>query len=108
MSQTIGFQPVRALEVPGPHLPIGMDFYMARWMAEESGRRFAQAHAEWTVVQLPPLPLGTDELPLAGSMHASQRTLHAAVMSHGRPLPRARYRHILLPNAPRPSRPARS
>ena len=98
MSRTICFQPVSALEVHGPHLPLGMDYYMAKWMAEESGRRFADAHPEWTVVQLPPLPLGTDELPLAGSMNAAQRTVYGAVMAHGRSLVRAGYRYIVLTN----------
>ena len=98
MSRTICFQPVSALEVHGPHLPLGMDYFMARWMAEETGRRFAEAHPDWTVVQLPPLPLGTDELPLAGSMNASQRTVYGALMSHGRSLVRAGYRYIVLTN----------
>jgi len=98
MNRTICFQPVSALEVHGPHLPLGMDYYMARWMAEETGRRFADAHPDWTVVQLPALPLGTDELPLAGSMNASQRTVYGAVSAHGRSLARAGYRYIVLTN----------
>ena len=98
MSRTICFQPVSALEVHGPHLPLGMDYFMARWMAEETGRRFAETHPDWTVVQLPPLPLGTDELPLAGSMNASQRTVYGALMAHGRSLARAGYRYIVLTN----------
>ncbi len=98
MDRTVCFQPVSALEVHGPHLPLGMDYFMARWMAEETGRRFAAAHSDWTVVQLPPLPLGTDELPLAGSMNASQRTLYAAVGAHGRSLVRAGYRYIVVTN----------
>ncbi len=97
-SRTICFQPVSALEVHGPHLPLGMDFYMAKWMAEETGRRFAEAHPDWLVVQMPPLPLGTDELPLAGSMDASQRTVYGALMSHGKSMVRAGYRYIVLTN----------
>jgi len=98
MNRTVCFQPVSALEVHGPHLPLGMDYFMARWMAEETGRRFAAAHDDWTVVQLPPLPLGTDELPLAGSMNASQRTVYAALLAHGQSLVRAGYRYIVLTN----------
>ncbi|HVN87655.1 MAG TPA: creatininase family protein [Candidatus Binatia bacterium] len=96
--RTVCFQPMSALEVHGPHLPLGMDFYMARWMAEETGRRFAENHPEWTVVQMPPLPLGTDELPLAGSMDASQRTVHSALVAHGRSLARAGYKYIVVTN----------
>ncbi|MGH7789506.1 MAG: creatininase family protein [Candidatus Binatia bacterium] len=98
MSRAVCFQPVSALEVHGPHLPYGMDFYMARWMAEESGRRFAATRPDWTVVQHPVLPLGTDELPLAGSMNASQRTVYNAVRAHGASLARAGYRYIVVTN----------
>jgi len=98
MSRTLCFWPVSALEVHGPHLPLGMDVAMARWMAEETGRRFAAAHPDWTVVQLPPLPLGTDELPLAGSMDAPQRTVYGAMLAHGRSLVRAGFRYIVVTN----------
>ncbi len=96
--KTICFLPVSALEVHGPHLPLGMDFYMARWMAEESGRRFAEAHADWTVIQYPVLPLGTDELPLAGSMDTNQRTVYTAVRDHGRSLAAAGFQYIAVTN----------
>jgi creatinine amidohydrolase len=97
-NRTVCFQPMSALEVHGPHLPLGMDYYMARWMAEETGRRFAERHADWTVIQMPPLPLGTDELPLAGSMEASQRTVFSALVAHGRSLARAGYKYVVVTN----------
>ena len=98
MNRTVYFQPVSALEVHGPHLPLGMDFYMARWMAEETGRRFTEKRSQWTAVQLPPLPLGTDELPLAGSMSTNQRTVYNAVRSHGRSLARAGCKYVVVTN----------
>lgn len=98
MSRAVCFLPVSALEVHGPHLPLGMDFYMARWMAEETGRRFAEKHPEWTVVQYPPLPLGTDELPLAGSMNVDQRTVYEGVRRHGNSLARAGFRYVVVTN----------
>ena len=98
MNRTVYFQPVSALEVHGPHLPLGMDFYMARWMSEETGRRFAERRPEWTVVQLPPLPLGTDELPLAGSMNADQRTVYNALLAHGRSLARSGCKYVVVTN----------
>ncbi len=98
LTRTVCFLPVSALEVHGPHLPLGMDLFMARWMAEEAGRRFSETHPDWNVVQLPPLPLGTDELPLAGSMEVSQRTLYQTLLSQGRSLARAGYRYIVLTN----------
>lgn len=96
--KTICFLPVSALEVHGPHLPLGMDFYMARWMAEESGRRFAEAHSDWTVIQYPVLTLGTDELPLAGSMDSNQKTVFTAVRDHGRSLAAAGFQYVAVTN----------
>jgi creatinine amidohydrolase len=98
LNRTVCFQPMSALEVHGPHLPLGMDFYMARWMAEETGRRFGDRHPDWTVIQMPPLPLGTDELPLAGSMAASQSTVYAALLAHGRSFARAGYKYVVVTN----------
>lgn len=98
MSRTICFWPVSALEVHGPHLPLGMDLYMARWMAEETARRFAAAHPDWTVVQLPALALGADELPLAGSMDAPQRVVYGAVLAHGKSLASAGFRYVVVTN----------
>ncbi len=97
-TRTICFLPVSALEVHGPHLPLGMDYFMARWMAEETGRRFLADHPDWAVIQYPPLPLGTDELPLAGSMSVPQRTVYRAVVSHGRSLARAGFQYVVVTN----------
>ncbi len=96
--RTICFLPVSALEVHGPHLPLGMDVFMARWLAEETARLFAEAHPDWTVVRYPPLTLGTDELPLPGSMHATQRELYQVLLAHGRSLAEAGYRYVVVTN----------
>jgi creatinine amidohydrolase/Fe(II)-dependent formamide hydrolase-like protein len=97
-ARTIAFVPVSALEVHGPHLPIGMDWYMARWMAEETAHRFAQRNPDWTVVALPPLALGADELPLRGSMTTPAGTLYRAVVAQGRALAKAGYGYVVVTN----------
>jgi creatinine amidohydrolase len=97
-AQTIAFLPVSALEVHGPHLPLGMDWYMARWMAEDTARRFAERHPEWTVVAMPALAIGTDELPLRGSMNVPPRVLYRAVVAAGRALARAGYGYVVVTN----------
>ena len=97
-ARTIAFQPVSALEVHGPHLPLGMDWFMARWMAEETARRFAERHPEWTVVALPALSIGADELPLRGSMSVAARTLYRTVIAHGRALAKAGYGFVVVTN----------
>lgn len=96
--KTLCLQSVSALEVHGPHLPLGMDYFMARWMAEEGGRRFAERHPDWTVVQMPHLPVGTDELPAPGSINVRPRALYRVLWDQGRSLVRAGFRYIVLTN----------
>jgi creatinine amidohydrolase len=97
-TKSICFLPMSALEVHGPHLPLGMDMFMARWMAEETARRFAAAHPDWSVVIYPPLTLGTDELPLPGSMNATQRVVYRALLQHGASLAQAGYGYAVVTN----------
>ena len=99
-SRTLCVCAVSALEVHGPHLPIGADFHQAVWMADETGRRFAAAHPEWTVLRHPPLPIGADELPLPGSISSPPRVVYRAVVALGESLARAGVRTVMITNAP--------
>jgi creatinine amidohydrolase/Fe(II)-dependent formamide hydrolase-like protein len=96
--RTIAFLPVSALEVHGPHLPLGSDMFTARWMAEDTAKAFAAAHPDWTVVRFLPLTLGTDELPLRGSMSTTQRELYRVLLAHGASLAQAGYRYVVVTN----------
>ncbi len=97
--RTVAVCAVSALEVHGPHLPIGADFHQAVWMADETGRRFAERHHDWTVLRYPPLPVGTDELPLPGSINTPPRVVYRAVLALGEQLAKAGLRYIVITNA---------
>ena len=97
-ARTIAFLPVSALEVHGPHLPLGSDTFTARWMAEDTAKAFAAAHPDWTVVRFLPLTLGTDELPLPGSMNGTQRELYRVLLAHGASLAQAGYGYVVVTN----------
>jgi len=96
--RSIAFLSASALEVHGPHLPLGMDMFMAVWQKEETAKRFAESHPDWTVVVHPHLPVGTDELPLAGSMDGSQQTIYNALLSHGASLAKAGFGYAVVTN----------
>src|SRR3972149_2231651 len=96
--RSIAFLSASALEVHGPHLPLGMDMFMARWMAEETARRFAEARPDWTVVLYPHVPLGTDELPLPGSIDGTQQTVYRALLAHGASLAKAGFGYAVVTN----------
>jgi len=95
---SIAFLSASALEVHGPHLPLGMDMFAARWMAEETASRFAEAHPDWTVVLYPHIPLGTDELPLPGSVDGTQQTVYRALLAHGASLAQAGFGYAVVTN----------
>jgi creatinine amidohydrolase len=97
--RTLAIVAVSALEVHGPHLPLGSDFHQACWLADETGRRFALAHPDWTVLRYPPLPLGTDELPLPGSINSPPRVVYRALCAFGDSLARAGLRFVVVTNA---------
>jgi creatinine amidohydrolase/Fe(II)-dependent formamide hydrolase-like protein len=97
-ARTIAFLPVSALEVHGPHLPLGCDTFTARWMAEDTAKAFAAAHPDWTVVRFLPLTLGTDELPLPGSMNGTQRELYRVLLADGASLAQAGYGYVVVTN----------
>ncbi len=97
-TRSIAFLSASALEVHGPHLPLGMDMFMAVWQKEETAKRFAKSHPDWTVVAYPHLPVGTDELPLAGSMDGTQQTIYNALVSHGASLSKAGFGYAVVTN----------
>jgi creatinine amidohydrolase/Fe(II)-dependent formamide hydrolase-like protein len=68
-------------------------------MADETGRRFAAAHPDWTVLRHPPLPIGADELPLPGSIESPPRVVYRAVVALGESLARAGLRTVMITNA---------
>ncbi len=96
--RSIAFLSASALEVHGPHLPLGMDMFMARWMAEETAKRFAEARPDWTVVLYPHIPLGPDELPLPGSVDGDQQTVYRALVAHGAALAQDGFGYAVLTN----------
>jgi len=96
--RSIAFLAVSGLEVHGPHLPIVQDVAMAQWMAEETARRFSERHPDWTVAVYPPLTVGTDELPLRGSMDVRPSAFHRVLLGHGASLARAGFGTVVVTN----------
>ena len=96
--KTVFILPVSSLEVHGYHLPNDTDMTSAVIMAEESGRLFAGKHADWKVVLLPLLNIGTDELPLPGSIEFSRQTVYRALTEYARSLSRWGFRNLVITN----------
>lgn len=96
--RTIFILPVGSLEAHGWHLPNDTDMTSAVVMAEQTGILFARAHRDWMVVLLPLLNIGTDELPLPGSIEFSRGTVYRALVEYGRSLKRWGFKNLVLTN----------
>jgi len=57
------------LEVHGPHLPIGQDWFEATAVTEKTLERVSARRGGWTFLLLPPVPLVDDCLPHFGSVN---------------------------------------
>ncbi len=96
--KTLLILPVSSLEVHGHHLPMGMDTFFASMNAADLAEAFARKHADWAVVLYPPLTIGTDELPLAGSIATTPRTLRSAIIGFGNSLTSHGFKYIVVTN----------
>jgi len=96
--KTVLVLPVSAQEVHGHHLPMGMDSFFAGMNASDFTEEFAKAHPDWSVVLYQPLTLGTDELPLPGSISTTPRVLRDAVFGFGNSLAMHGFKYIVVTN----------
>jgi creatinine amidohydrolase len=97
-ARTLAIVPVSPIEQHGPHLPVGVDFLVARHYAEAIGERIAARRPGWTVLLSPTLPLGSFAFDAVGTIGVRQRVVRDAVVDFGRALARAGFRYILVAN----------
>lgn len=97
--KTLFVLPVGPLEVHGYHLPNDTDMVEAIILAEVTGAMFARKNPDWKVVLLPLLNIGTEELPLPGSIEFSRGTVYRALTEYGRSLARYGFRNLVLTTA---------
>ena len=60
---------ISPLEVHGPHLPIGQDWYEAQVIAEKTIEKLAAEHRDWNFIMMPPVPVSIDCIPHLGSVN---------------------------------------
>lgn len=96
--KSIFLLPVSSQEAHGYHLPGCTDMVTSRLMAELSGRLFAKKYPDWTVVLMPLLNIGSDELPLPGSIEFSRKTVYRALVEYGKSLAKWGFRNVVISN----------
>jgi creatinine amidohydrolase/Fe(II)-dependent formamide hydrolase-like protein len=94
--RTLFILPIGSLEVHGYHLPNNTDMVSCVMMAREAGSMFARRHRDWRVVLMPLLNIGTDELPLPGSIEFSRKTVYRALKEYARSLHRFGFKNLAI------------
>lgn len=89
---------VSPLEQHGPHLPLGVDAFAARYFAEAIAERLVADRPGWTVVLAPTLHLGSFTFEAPGTITVRQRVMRDALVDYGTSLARAGFRYILVAN----------
>lgn len=67
-SRTFVLATLSPIEVHGPHLPLGQDYFEAYALAESAATYLAGRREDWTFLLLPPVPIGADCVPHPGSV----------------------------------------
>ncbi len=96
--RTVVILSVSPLETHGPHLPLGVDAFTARYFSEAMAERIVSSRPGWAVVLAPTLHLGSFTFDTIGTVRVRQRVVRDVVVDYGRALARAGFRHILVSN----------
>jgi creatinine amidohydrolase len=96
--RTVVIVTVSPLEQHGPHLPLGVDTFTARYFAEAIAERLVAARPAWTVVLAPTLPVGSFAFQAPGTVTMRQRVVRDLLVDYGTSLARAGFRYILVAN----------
>ena len=96
--RTVVILSVSPLETHGPHLPLGVDAFTARYFSEAIAERVVASRPGWVVVLAPTLHVGSFTFDTIGTVQVRQRVVRDLVVDYGRALARAGFRHILVSN----------
>jgi creatinine amidohydrolase len=96
--KTVVLLTISPLETHGPHLPVGVDAFAARYFAEAVADRLIAARPGWSVVLAPTLHLGSFTFDSVGTVPVRQRVVRDALLDYGDALARAGFRNILIAN----------
>ncbi len=96
--RTVVILTVSPLEAHGPHLPVGVDAFTGRHLAESVAERVVATRPGWSAILVPTLHLGTFTFDTVGTINVRQRVVRDAVIDYGAAFARAGFRHILVSN----------
>jgi len=86
------------IEEHGPHLPLGVDVFVAEFMAEKIIEAVAARYPEHTIVKFPPLYVGSGGIRWLGTLNSKQRTVRKIILDYCRNLGKHGFKYVLISN----------
>lgn len=97
-NKTVFVLSVGPLEEHGPHLPFGVDVFVAEFMAEQLMTNIKKSYPEFTIIKFPPLYIGSGGIRWLGTINSKQRTMRKVVEDYCRHLGRHGFKYVLISN----------
>ena len=94
--KTIFLMAVSPIEVHGPHLPLGTDVFVAEDLQKRYAEALKKEFPDFTLVKMPPLYVGSDALPVKGSVSVPAPTLKNLIFATGKALAEQGFRYLFL------------
>ncbi len=97
-SKTLFILSISPLEEHGPHMPLGVDLFIAKYLSDRLQERILEQFPDFTVVLFPPLFLGVGAIPWLGSFNCKQRVVRSVIEDWAAVLGKAGFKYFLLSN----------
>ena len=94
--RTIFLMAVSPIEVHGPHLPLGTDVFVAEELLQRYAAALHEEYPDYTLVALPSLYLGSDALPVKGSLSVPAPLLRKVLLAYVKGLAAQGFRYLFL------------
>ncbi len=94
--KTIFMISVSPIEVHGPHLPVGTDVFISDDLAQRYMDELHRRRPELRFVKLPSLYIGSDALPVAGSLSVPAPHLEGVLTAYGKGLAKQGFRYLFV------------
>lgn len=94
--KTVFMISVSPIEVHGPHLPVGTDVFVSDDLAERYMAELHKRQPHLQFVRLPSLYIGSDALPVAGSLSVPAVHLEGVLKAYGKGLAKQGFRYLFV------------